>query len=149
MKIETASFFSTTLIEKPPPFDFVSLFSPSNPFHSLADNVVPAVVLFSIVIGVALIGVERKNVLLDVLAVAGQAISKATRFVVQLTPYGIFAIVANSAGTLNVEQIGRIQVYLVTYVAMALLVSLWVLPGLVAALTPFRTVRCSGRRATA
>jgi Na+/H+-dicarboxylate symporter len=36
--IETASFFSTTLIEKPPPFDFVSLFIPSNPFHSLADN---------------------------------------------------------------------------------------------------------------
>jgi Na+/H+-dicarboxylate symporter len=57
---------------------------------------------------------------------------------VQLTPYGLFAIAANAAGTLNVEQIGRIQVYLITYVAMALLVSLWVLPGLVAALTPFR-----------
>jgi Na+/H+-dicarboxylate symporter/ABC-type amino acid transport substrate-binding protein len=136
--IETASFFSTTLVEKPPPFDFVSLFIPSNPFHSLADNIVPAVVLFSIVIGVALIAVERKSVLLDVLAVASEAISKATRLVVRLTPYGIFAIAATAAGTLNVEQIGRIQVYLVTYVAMALLVSLWVLPGLVAALTPFR-----------
>jgi Na+/H+-dicarboxylate symporter/ABC-type amino acid transport substrate-binding protein len=136
--IETASFFSTTLVEKRPPFDFVSLFIPSNPFHSLANNVVPAVVLFSIIIGVALIGVERKNVLLDVLAVANQAISRATRLVVRLTPYGLFAIAANAAGTLNVEQIGRIQVYLVTYVAMALLVSLWVLPGLVAALTPFR-----------
>jgi Na+/H+-dicarboxylate symporter len=136
--IETASFFSTTLVEKRPPFDFVSLFIPSNPFHSLANNVVPAVVLFSILIGVALIGVERKHVLLDVLAVANQAISKATRLVVQLTPYGIFAIAANAAGTLDVGQIGRIQVYLVTYVAVALLVSLWVLPGLVAAVTPFR-----------
>ena len=136
--IETASFFSTTLVEKRPPFDFVSLFIPSNPFHSLANNVVPAVVLFSILIGVALIGIERKHVLLDVLAVANQAISKASRFVVQLTPYGIFAIAANAAGTLDLGQIGRIQVYLVTYVAVALLVSLWVLPGLVAAVTPFR-----------
>jgi Na+/H+-dicarboxylate symporter/ABC-type amino acid transport substrate-binding protein len=137
-RIETASFFSTTLVEKRPPFDFVSLFIPSNPFHSLANNVVPAVVLFSIMIGVALIGIERKSVLLDVLAVANQAISRATRFVVQLTPYGIFAIAANAAGTLDLEQIGRIQVYLVTYVVISLLVSLWVLPGLVAALTPFR-----------
>jgi Na+/H+-dicarboxylate symporter/ABC-type amino acid transport substrate-binding protein len=136
--IESASFFSTTLVERRPPFDFVSLFIPSNPFHSLANNVVPAVVLFSILIGVALIGVERKQVLLDVLAVANQAISRASRLVAQLTPYGIFAIAANAAGTLDVAQIGRIQVYLVTYVAIALLVSLWVLPGLVAAVTPFR-----------
>jgi len=48
------------------------------------------------------------------------------------------AIAANAAGTLDLGQIGRIQVYLVTYVAVALLVSLWVLPGLVAAVTPFR-----------
>jgi len=136
--IETASFFSTTLVERRPPFDFVSLFIPSNPFHSLANNVVPAVVLFSLVIGVALIGIERKSVLLDVLAVANQAVSKAGRLVAQLTPYGIFAIAANAAGTLDLEQVGRIQVYLITYVAIALLMSLWVLPGLVAALTPFR-----------
>jgi Na+/H+-dicarboxylate symporter len=136
--IESASFFSTTLVERRPPFDFVSLFIPSNPFHSLANSVVPAVVLFSILIGVALIGVERKQVLLDVLAVANQAVSRASRLVAQLTPYGIFAIAANAAGTLDVAQIGRIQVYLVTYVAIALLVSLWVLPGLVAAVTPFR-----------
>ena len=51
---------------------------------------------------------------------------------------GLFAIAATAAGTLNIEQLGRLQVYLVTYVAVALLVSLWVLPGLVAALTPIR-----------
>ncbi len=54
-----------------------------------------------------------------------------------LTPYGVFAIAANTAGTLNLDQIARIQVYLITYVIVALLVALWVLPGLVAALTPF------------
>ena len=39
---------------------------------------------------------------------------------------------------MSLEQLGRLQVYLVTYVLVALLVSLWVLPGLVAALTPIR-----------
>jgi Na+/H+-dicarboxylate symporter len=135
---ETASFFSTTLVERRPPFNFVDLFIPSNPFHSLANNVVPAVVLFSVFLGVALVGVERKQALLDVFAVAKEALSSATKFVVGLTPYGIFAIAANTAGTLNVEQVARIQVYLITYVIVALLVALWVLPGLVSALTPFR-----------
>jgi ABC-type amino acid transport substrate-binding protein len=57
---------------------------------------------------------------------------------VQLTPYGLFAIAATTAGTLSLEQLGRLQVFLVAYVGVALLVSLWVLPGLVAALTPIR-----------
>ena len=136
--IETASFFSTTLVEPRPPFNFVDLYIPSNPFHSLANNIVPAVVLFSVVLGVALIGIERKDPLLDVLRIAVAAVSRAARLAVRLTPYGLFAIAATQAGTLNLEQLGRLQVYLVTYVAVALLVGLWVLPGLVAALTPIR-----------
>ena len=54
----------------------------------------------------------------------------------QAHPYGLFAIAATAAGTLDVEQLGRLQIYLLTYVAVASLLSLWVLPGLVAALTP-------------
>ena len=135
---ETAAFFSTTLLERRPPFDFVELYIPANPFHSLANNIVPAVVLFSIVLGVAVIGLERKPVLLDLLHVVSAALARATRFIVQLTPYGLFAIAATAAGTLSLEQLGRLQVYLIAYVGVALLVSLWVLPGLVAALTPIR-----------
>ena len=139
-QVQNASFFSTTLVERRAPFNFVDLYIPSNPFYSLANNVVPAVVLFSVVLGVALIGVERKQILLDVLSVAGDALARATRFVVRLTPYGLFAIAATAAGTLSLEQLGRLQVYLIAYVLVALLVSLWVLPGLVAALTPIRAV---------
>ena len=136
--IETAVFFSTSLVERRPPFDFVDLYIPSNPFHSLANNIVPAVVLFSVIVGVALIGVERKHVLIDVLQVAIEAVSRATRAIVRLTPYGLFAIAASAAGTLSLEQLGRLQIYLVAYVAVALLVSLWVLPALIAAVTPIR-----------
>lgn len=143
--IETAAFFSTVLVERRPPFNFVDLFIPSNPFNSLANNIVPAVVLFSVFLGVALVGVKRKQALLDVFAVAQEALSSATKFIVGLTPYGIFAIAANTAGTLNIEQVVRIQVYLITYVAVALLVALWVLPGLVSALTPFRYREVLGR----
>jgi len=136
--IDSASFFSSSLLAPRAEFDFIDLYVPSNPFHALANNIVPAVVLFSIVLGIALVGVENRERLLDVLEVTRQAISRATRFVTRLTPYGLFAIAAVAAGTLDLQQLSRLQIYLVVYVEVALLVSLWVLPGLVAALTPIR-----------
>ena len=146
---ETASFFSTALIERPAPFDFVDLYIPSNPFHSLANNIVPAVVLFSIIVGLALIGIPQKAALLDVLKIVSDTIARATRFIARLTPVGVFALAATAAGTLRLDQLERLQVYLITYVAIALLVALWVLPGLVAALTtiPFRDVLFPARNA--
>jgi Na+/H+-dicarboxylate symporter/ABC-type amino acid transport substrate-binding protein len=134
--VENAQFFSTTLVERREPFNFVDLYIPSNPFYSLANNVVPAVVLFSVIVGVALIGVDRKDGLLGVLESVKAALARATRFVVGLTPYGLFAIAATTAGTMSLDQVGRLQVYFIGYCVMALLVSLWVLPGLVAAVTP-------------
>jgi Na+/H+-dicarboxylate symporter/ABC-type amino acid transport substrate-binding protein len=136
--IQMGSFFSAALVEQRPAFNFIDLYIPANPFHSLANNVVPAVVLFSVFIGIALIGVERKQVVLDVLAVAVAALSRATRFVVGLTPYGIFAVSAVAAGTLDIVQVERIQIYLITYTVLAILIVFWILPGLVSALTPIR-----------
>ena len=134
--IDTAMFFSSSLVERRPAFDFVDLYIPSNPFYSLANNVVPAVVLFSVIMGGALISMERKHVLLDVLQTASDAVARVTHAITRLTPYGLFAIAGAAAGTMNVEQLGRLQIYLVMYVSVGLLVSLWVLPGLIAVLTP-------------
>src|SRR5512145_3068927 len=83
-EVKSASFFSTTLVENRPPLDFVALYIPSNPFHSLANNIVPAVVLFSIFLGVALIGIERKQGLLEVLALLERALKRANQFAVSL-----------------------------------------------------------------
>jgi Na+/H+-dicarboxylate symporter len=57
---ESASFFSATLLEERERFDFLSLYIPANPFNSRANNIGPAVVLFSIVVGLALVGVPGK-----------------------------------------------------------------------------------------
>jgi Na+/H+-dicarboxylate symporter/ABC-type amino acid transport substrate-binding protein len=132
----TASFFSTTLIEPPRSFDLVELYIPANPFYSLANNIVPAVVLFSIVTGIALIGATGKPKLIEVLAVVRDALSRAATYVVRLTPIGLFAIAATFTGTLSIDQMARIQIYLIGYVALSLLISLWILPGLIATLTP-------------
>lgn len=134
--VESASFFSTTLLEERPPLDLVGLYIPANPFNALANNVVPAVVLFSVLLGLALIAVPGKELALDAIGVLTRAVERVARFIVSLTPYGLFAIAAVVAGTFDPAQAARVQVYLVAYVGMALLLTLWVLPGLIAALTP-------------
>src|SRR3954471_15555822 len=146
---ESASFFSTTLLEERETFDFLGLYIPTNPFNSLANNIVLAVVLFSMAVGIALIGVPNKGNLIDVLTIANRAIARATAFIVALTPIGVFAIAATVSGTLSLETMKRLQVYLVSYVGISLLVSLWLLPGLIAALTavPFRAVMSRTRDA--
>ncbi len=134
--IETASYFSTTLLEPPRAFDLVDLYIPANPFHSLANAIVPAVVLFSIMMGVALIGTPGKEKVLDVLDVLRRTVSRITAFVVRLTPIGLFAIAATAMGTLTVEQWAQLEIYLLAYGAMALVGALWLVPGLIAVLTP-------------
>jgi Na+/H+-dicarboxylate symporter len=134
--MQNASFFSTTLLEETPPLDLIGLYIPANPFYALANNIVPAVVLFSALVGVALIGVPNKGTALEVIAVINNALERVARFIVALTPFGLFAIAAVVAGTFEPAQAAKLQVYLLGYVAMALLLTFWVLPGLVAALTP-------------
>ena len=135
--VETASFFSTSLIKAKEQVDFLELFIPSNPFSSLANNVIPASVLFSIAVGIGLIGIKEKHNLIDDLAILATALSRVANFVVYLTPIGVFAIAASAAGTMTLEEIGRLQVYFATFIVAAMILTFWILPMLVATLTPF------------
>lgn len=136
-RIQSASFFSSSLVEPPQAFSIPDLYFTANPFQSLADAVVPAIVLFSSMIGVALIGLKDRERLLDTLRVLDHAVIGITRFVVSLTPIGVFAIGAVTAGTMTPETFVRLEVYFVVFAAASLLLAFWVLPLLVTALTPF------------
>ena len=131
----SASFFSTTLLEQKREFDFLQ-FIPSNPFYSMSNNIVPAVVLFSIAVGLALMGIERKGSLIAAFEILEEALKRITKFIVRLTPIGIFAIAASTAGTMNIDQLSGLQVYIVAYAMGALLMTFVVLPALVMLLTP-------------
>jgi Na+/H+-dicarboxylate symporter len=98
---QSASFFSKALVEPRPPLNLVALYILANLFHSLANNIVPAVVLFSIVVGVALSGVERKEGLLDNLAAIENGLKRANRLLFGLAPVGLFAIAAQTARAIS------------------------------------------------
>lgn len=140
--IDTASFFgSAAPLETPSP-DLYDLYLPSNIFYSLTHNFVPAVVLFSILVGIALISIEEKEGVLKLFDGIAEAMARINKLMVQLTPYGIFAIAAAASGTMTIDELGRVQVYLVTYISLAVLITFWIFPGLISALSgiPFRDV---------
>ena len=84
--LESASFFSTSQLSPPVPIDLTALYIPTNPFNALANQVIPAVVLFSIAMGVALIGIPGKESLLQPLATISKALIRVANAVATLTP---------------------------------------------------------------
>ena len=120
-----------------------------NVFESLVRNAVPGIVLFCICVGAALIGMPEKDRVIRGFETVGDAIARVNGFIVRLTPYGVFAIAAAAAGTMSVEEFGRLRGYLLVFTLAALILSFWVFPALVATFTPFgyREVLRSSREA--
>jgi Na+/H+-dicarboxylate symporter len=135
---ESASFFSSVRVETPKSVDFLDLYISANPFKALSNNLVPAVVLLRISVGVALIGIRNKEPLLAQLGTLSEALVKVAGLGAKLTPLGVFAIAASAAGTMTVDEISKLQVYLITFTAASLILAFWVLPMPVAVATPFR-----------
>jgi ABC-type amino acid transport substrate-binding protein len=92
---------------------------------------------------------KKRDDLLDTLRILNTAVVGITKFVVSLTPYGVFAIAAVTAGTMTLETLERLEVYLVTFAAASLLLAFWILPLLVTSLTPltYREVVGASREA--
>ena len=86
---KSASFFSQKALEMAEPINLVDLYIPANPFHSMANNLVSAVVLFSICMGLALISIEGKKNFVDILDVATKALTKVTGYVSVDAPWSV------------------------------------------------------------
>lgn len=126
------------LQEAPAAFDWLDLYIPSNLFRALSNNLIPAVVLFGILAGLSLgqIPQERKAVLLQALDAFNDAMARVSRMVLKLTPYGLFTMAAVTAGQIRFDDLLRLQIWFHFYAGGTLLLTLWVLPALVARFTP-------------
>jgi len=134
----SASFFSIQQLEEPPTVDFLRMFIPSNPAHAYANALVPAIVVFSILVGIALIGMPERDALIRPLEVFHATMMKITGMIAKLSPFGVFALIASTTGTSGVEDLTRLQVYIIVYILTALTLSLILLPGIIMVFTQFR-----------
>jgi proton glutamate symport protein len=117
---------------------FVSLLVPANPFTALTRNYVPAIVIFCIFYGIAIQGVEKKQSLLELFAAFREASITIWRWVVRIAPFGVFALFAALAGTIQLQLLGSLLLYSGLFIGGSLILAFWTLPSLLAALSSVR-----------
>ncbi len=134
---QSSTFFSTSFITPPPPIDFIEIYIPSNLFFSLTENIVPAVVIFCIFLGISLNSIPKRESLIHAFEVLAAALNKANKYIIRLTPFGLFGIAANTVATLSLSELSLLQVYVVIYTIAVVVLGFLLLPLLVSAVTPF------------
>ena len=132
-----ASFYSANTIKQVEQLGLVDLFIPSNPFKAYASATIPAVVLFSILMGVGLMGVTKNKATLTYIEQLQEAIANINSLTMKLAPLAVFCIAQKALSTLQAQQVDGLFVYITTAATIMFLLSFVVLPGIVAILTPF------------
>lgn len=137
-EIESASFYSSSLLTPPKPVNFIDIFIPENIFESLSEDHLPGIILFCVAFGLALIPARKKEEFFRPMGVLLDAVKRVMDFIISLTPIGIFAMTSAAAGTLTLTEIERLQGYFIVQAWMSLLLCFCMLPALAACFTPFR-----------
>jgi dicarboxylate/amino acid:cation (Na+ or H+) symporter, DAACS family len=114
---------------------------PTNPIQALAEGNVMQIVIFAILFGVCLNMVGPKaRPLIEIFEIVAKAMFKMTAIVMELAPYGVFALLAWSIGFLGIDVFVRTLSYLLAYWAAALIYTAFVHGGILLSfrLSPIR-----------
>ncbi len=124
-----------------PSINFAELLIPENIFQALSNNIVPAVVIFSVLIGIALMYLREKETLMSSFATVVDALTRVTSWISRITPFGTFLIMAQQAGTIQPTTVKQVSTYLILFIVGTSLVTFWIFPRLVSTLTRLPALR--------
>jgi Na+/H+-dicarboxylate symporter/ABC-type amino acid transport substrate-binding protein len=117
-----------------------TLLVPGNKIYQVFYNGVPIIVLFSLIFGFAIMHLKEKDPLLSLLERINSSLERIIKWITIVSPIGIFAHVAYVMGTVNFDDLAKLQLYIGIIIATTLFLSIWVLPMIVSCLTsiPFK-----------
>lgn len=117
-------------------FNLGELLIPENIFYDLSHSIMPAIVVFAVLMGIALLHLPHKAPLMGLLEVLIGIFTKITAGISRITPIGTFLIMAQQVGTVEFSTIQQIGSYILIYVLTVSLITFWIYPRLTSALTP-------------
>ncbi|MEK7339293.1 MAG: cation:dicarboxylase symporter family transporter [Candidatus Rhabdochlamydia sp.] len=118
-----------------PHLNFAELLIPDNIFYDLTNNIVPAIVIFSLLIGIALIHLKEKDVIMNGLQNLVSALTRITAWIARITPIGTFLIIANQVGTIQLSTVKQVSTYVILYLLGTCSIIFWIFPRLTSMLT--------------
>ncbi|MCR9214839.1 MAG: cation:dicarboxylase symporter family transporter [Proteobacteria bacterium] len=133
----TPSFLDATVTQDKD--TLLDLLIPVNPFFDLANNNIPAIVVFSIIYGIAIQRIDNKESFLDVLHLVKTASVTIWQWVVMLAPIAVFALFADSFGTLDMTTLTNLSMYLIAVLTGTIILAFWILPAIISSMCPKKT----------
>ncbi len=116
--------------------NLVDAFIPENPFKSFADGTVPAIVIFAIFFAAALLGVKKRDYLIQSMSVTQEASIKIVEWVSKLSFFGASALSASFFVSMTNLNISEIRYYYYSFIFGTLFVSVILIPLLVTVVIP-------------
>lgn len=116
--------------------NFLTTLVPQNPFYDILNNIVPAVAIFGLISGIALMHVKKKEPLIDTLERINQMIEKILSWLGKIAPLGAFVYISIAFGTIHFEDLIKLEMFVFAFIFTSLFMTFWLLPTLIAALTP-------------
>ncbi len=127
--------FSAYSSAQPSTINFAELLIPANIFSALSGNIIPAVVVFGLLIGISLMHLKDKQPFMGVLDTLVDSLTKITGWISRITPIGTFLIIADRVGTLQMTTFKQIGTYLILYILGISILVFWIVPRIVGMLT--------------
>jgi len=115
--------------------NFLEYIVPQNPFYDLANNVVPAIAVFGLIVGTAVMHLKEKEPLLSLLERTNSAIEKIFVWLAHVAPIAIFAHIAYAVGSVNFDDLFKLEYYVLVFIVVTLFITFVILPILLSNLT--------------
>ncbi len=109
---------------------------PENPIYDFVNNIVPSIAVFGVIVGLALMHIEKKEPLLSMLERGDQLIEKILKWLALISPIGVFAHISVGMGTVNFAELGKLEFYVVSFVLATVFLTFWILPLILSSFTP-------------
>ncbi len=128
--------------EAPSILSIVTDIVPTNLFEAMAQDKVLSIILFSLLLGVAISSTKEKGRPLVVLFESFNAVMmKITDWIMRLAPFGVFALMACTIGTMGLSVVRPLAVYMVTVILGLTIHAFVTLPILLAVVGRYSPVK--------
>ncbi|SKC92612.1 dicarboxylate/amino acid:cation symporter [Maledivibacter halophilus] len=102
---------------------------PTNPIEAMANANMLQVIVFSIIVGIALLKLgDKTKLIVSFIDKGADVMIEITDFVMKLAPYGILALIANMVGTLGSKMLAEVGRFILTDIVGIICVLVFVYP---------------------
>lgn len=114
--------------------NLLQLLIPDNIFADLANNFVPAVIIFCLIFGLALQRINNKDTLFTILEIISKSSLLFWKWLVTFVPIVTFALLASLTGSMRIHQLYDVSEYLIIY-GIAVATIFWLIPLIISFFT--------------